>query len=100
MLKLKRSTLQSSIPNGGSATHPNHLNVNLGNINYSASAGEQSVIVSPNAYYEITGTTAGNQLCNGTITISDNNIGTFSGGFSVDVSAGNSTYEISNIPLL
>lgn len=89
-----------SIPNVGSATHPASLNADFGSLSFTQSSGQQIKSFAPNVYYEITATSSGNQLCNGTIRLYNANIGTFSGGFSIDVSGGSSSYTVSNIPLL
>ena len=89
-----------SIPNGGSATNPAHLDANLGSASFAAAQGVQSYLLTTNIYYEITATTAGNQLCNGSITLYNANIGTFTGNFSVNVYAGSQMYEDVRIDLL
>lgn len=49
--------------------------------------------------YDVTATTAGNQLVNGTLTFHHSN-GDFSGGFSIDVSAQRYSYTVNDINLL
>lgn len=72
----------------------------VGAISYGTAAGQSSQSVQiPNTTYEITGTTAGNQMCNGTITLYNSTIGTFTGGFSINVQYGNSSYVVRDIPL-
>lgn len=71
-----------------------------GYVSYGTAAGQSSASVQiPATTYEITGTTAGNQMCNGSITLYNATIGTFVGGFSINVQNGNSSYVVSNIPL-
>ena len=77
------------------------VSASFGSVTFVAAAGQDShSLQNPATTYEITSTMAGNQLCNGTLQFYNANIGTFSGGFSIDVSAGSNSYTVNNIRLL
>lgn len=67
---------------------------------FSGSTGEITKTLSiSQTTYDVTATGIGNMLCNGHLYFTDSQ-GTFNGGWSIDISGGNSTYTVSNITLL
>lgn len=86
----------TSIPNEGAAYNGQSLEVNLGSVTFTGS-GQKTQTIYPNVYYEITGTSAGNQMINGTLTLYHATIGSFDGGWSVNAYNYDSEYIVSDI---
>lgn len=88
-----------SIENQGSAYNGEPLNVYIGSLKFTGT-GTQTLTLYPNVYYELTSTTAGNQLLNGRLTFYSPTIGRFEGGWSVDAHNLDSEYVVTNLSII
>lgn len=93
------STPQGTVTCGTTSGNPITVN-NFSSVQFSGTVGEVSKNLSfSETTWDVTATTVGNQLVNGTLVFHHSN-GDFQAGFSFDVSGGLGTYTIEDINLL
>lgn len=93
------STPQGTVTCGTTSGNPITVN-NFSSVQFSGTVGEVTKNLSfSETTWDVTATTVGNQLVNGTLIFHHSN-GDFQGGFSFDVSGGLGTYTIEDINLL
>lgn len=67
-------------------------NVNCGSVTFTGTGSQTQTVQIPTTTFTVTGTTSGNMECNGMLTLHNQNVGDFSGGFNKGVESGDSTY--------